>query len=258
MREYLPSGICMFVLEILLLLFYCKVIAGNTWVYAPIEIWITGCDVADFFLPLIASLPFSFLLFYKRKNNFMQYAGIRISLKKYTNQHILSAMIIAGVGTFFAYFLSLIIATQWMYQDSLRVDPYIYDYIWGNYQAEYPLMFGFIWCLWKGFVTSLFTLFGQKIALYVENLFIVSLTPFLYCMAENLVTALLGKPAYSIFTSFILNRLNPDVMHWWNYGIGVISYLVATNIIIILIKNFQGMRYDEQIITTGSIAARIK
>ena len=62
------------------------------------------------------------------------------------------------------------------------------------------------------------------------------LSPFIYCMAENMVTALLGYPEYSIVTTYVLNRLSPDVMQGIHYVGGVFTYIIAASLIILLLK----------------------
>ena len=110
-------------------------------------------------------------------------------------------------------------------------------------QAEHPIAFGFIWCLWKGYVASLFTWFGYRLSLYISNVFLVSILPFLYCMAENMCLSLLGKPELSLTTTYVLNRLSPKVMHIWNYGFGIITYFISVAIIMWIIKRKRGIHY---------------
>ena len=83
---------------------------------------------------------------------------------------------------------------------------------------------------------TLFVVFGNLLALYTDNLFVSVLGPFVYCMAENLITSLLNLPMYSIMTTYVLNRLSPSCMHVHNYLIGCFTYILITLGIILIIR----------------------
>ena len=74
------------------------------------------------------------------------------------------------------------------------------------------------------------------LALYMDHLFVAVLLPFLYCMGENLVTALLQIPQYSIMTSYVLNRLSPSCMNVWNYFVGVGTFTIFASGVIFVLK----------------------
>lgn len=223
----------------------CYTISTNTVICFPIEIWVHGCTVVDFFLPLLVTVPFSVSLFMKRKDGFIEYAAIRISKKKYIVCQIVSGKILCAIVTFVIYFGALLLSRFVFFEGSSTDRDYIYEYVFGKYQAETPIMFGVLWCMWKGAIASLFTGFGCMLALYVDNVFVVAILPFIYVMAENLVTGILGIPEYGIMTSYVLNRLTPEVMSVWNYIVGVISYIVITGGIILVLKVIRGLLYEE-------------
>ncbi len=223
----------------------CYSISTNTVICFPIEIWIDGCTVVDFFLPLLVTVPFSVSLFMKRKDRFVEYAAIRIGKKKYIAYQIISGMLLSAFVTFIIYFVALLLSMFVFFEGSSTDRDYIYEYVFGKYQAEMPILFGMLWCMWKGIIASLFTGFGYLLALYVDNVFVVAILPFIYVMAENLVTGILGIPEYGIMTSYVLNRLTPEVMSVWNYVVGVISYIVITGGIILVLKVIKGLLYEE-------------
>ena len=242
--EVMPTAICMTVLGSLILTISCYMVYTNTSIYYPIEIWIEGCGWMDFFLPLITVAPFSYTLYMKRKDNYLMYVSVRMDTKKYIHATILAGMLTVGLSVFFIYFLSLIISIKCIYHGADFENKYILNYIFGFMQAEHPIAFGFIWCLWKGYVASLFTWFGYRLSLYISNVFLVSILPFLYCMAENMCLSLLGKPELSLTTTYVLNRLSPKVMHIWNYGFGIITYFISVAIIMWIIKRKRGIHYE--------------
>lgn len=224
----------------------CYVYSQNTAICYPIEIWSAACDNIDFFLPLIAVLPFTFSLYEKRKKKFLDYVAVRMEKKKYISLEILSGELMTILMVFLMYYISLIFTITFLPIQEYIDRPYLIDYLFGFYQVNYPYLFGFFWCLWKGVVASLFTGFGYGLSLCVDNLFIVIVTPFIYCVIENLVTGILGIPQFSIITSYVLNRLTPEVMHIWNIFAGTISYVGVTTIILLFLKWKRSGIYDNQ------------
>lgn len=222
----------------------CYNVSLSSAICYPIEIWIEGCTVVDFFLPLLVSVPFSASMYMKKKNNFINYAAVRIEKKKYLRyQKIAGIMLVIGI-TFLMYFISLILSVFVFFNESNTDRTYIVEYMFGRYQADSPIVFGAVWCFWKGIVASLFTYFGYQLALSLDNLFAIAISPFIYVMAENLITGIIQIPQYSIMTSYVLNRLSPSVMHIWNFFAGIVSFLLITSAIIVAIKKKRGKQYD--------------
>lgn len=222
----------------------CYAISQNTYISYQIQIWDYGCEAVDLFLPLIVVLPFVFPFYMLRKNSFVEYAGVRMGRRKYLLHQMLSGLVLTFVLTFLMYYLALFF--------SMFLDPGEYgsskDFlknIFGEYQVNAPLVFGFFWCMWKGFVASLFTLFSYFLALYIDNVFIATLLPFLYVMVENLATALLQIPQASIVTTFVLNRLSPSCMTVWNYGIGVVTFALIGTMIILIARGRRRGEYEQ-------------
>ncbi len=231
-KEICLSVLFVFVVGVVVLLVSCGMIAKNTAIYYPIEIWYHGCKVMDFFLPLLVSLPFSYVLLMKRRCRFIEYVAVRVKKSSYIYKQILAGMLLSALAVFLMYFISLFVSVHIFYQGANGGDDHVKNYVFGTYQATSPLLFGFMWCLWKGVVASLFTGFGYMIALYVDNIFVVSLAPFIYCMAENMITGIVQIPQYSVMTSYVLNRLSPEVMHVWTYAVGVVGFVFVTSIIL--------------------------
>lgn len=197
-----------------------------------IELWIYGSRILDFFFPLLVTLPFTWILFYEKKNGFIRYASVRINRKKYIAKKIATGAGIVFIMVFVIYFTGLIIAEKLLHPELVDTGNMLYKYVWGNEQIHNPFVFGALWCLWKAFIGSVICVFGYCIAMLADNLFVVSLMPFLYCMAENFITGTLGIEQYSIYTSFILNRLSANAMKAIYYLVGVLSFLVIGNVIV--------------------------
>lgn len=223
----------------------CYVITTNTAITYPIEIWINGCTVVDFFLPLLVTAPFSIILYMKRKERFIEYAAVRMSKSKYVRYQVLSGMLMSASVTFLIYFIALLLSIFVFFKESNYDDLYLYEYLFGSIQAEKPVLFGVFWCIWKGLIASLFTWFGYRLSLCLDNLFAITIIPFIYVMAENLVTGVLQLSKYSIMTSYVLNRLSPEAVKIRHLFIGVISYLIITTIVIFIIKCMRRKEYEE-------------
>lgn len=208
-------------------------IAQNTAVTHNIEIWIDSCNILDFFFPLIVTLPFTWKLYFEKKDQFISYASLRVDKRKYIAYKILAGMITVFVMVFVIYYVGLIIGIRAVKPGAIAQEDILYRYIWGKEQAEEPFVFGFFWCLWKAFIGSVISAFGYAISLLADNLFVITLFPFLYCTIENFVTGTLGIEQYSICTTYILNRLAPKSMQIFHYGAGLISFCVIGGLLII-------------------------
>ncbi len=243
-KQYLPIAAVVYSIAFIALLASCITIAGNSVVNYKIEIWTWACEYVDFFLPLVSTLPFAIVLYLQRRNHFIQYASMRMKRNSYIRNHVFAGLLVSFSATWFIYFMTLVITVFFIPISSQGYDNELVDYVFGSIQMHHPLLFGLVWCAWKGINAACFTLFGYMLALYVDNIFIINIVPFLYCMAENLVTALLEIPDYSIITSYVLNRLTPSCMHFWNYLVGTASFLIITSCIILILRGKSVSDYE--------------
>lgn len=227
------------------LILSCCVISNNTLISNKIEIWIDACQYIDFFLPLAICVVFVPAVYMQNRNGFIKYASIRTGRKRYLSSQIFSISILVFIGTILAYYLPLIISLSVLEPQDTGTRNELLTYVFGKYQVYHPYLFGFVWCIWKGIIAVIFAVFGCLLALYIDNLFIAVLLPFLYCMAENLVTSLLQIPQYSIITSYVLNRLSPSCMNVWNYIIGVVTFITFASVVIFISKRRSQDEYSK-------------
>lgn len=220
----------------------CYIISTNTVISNKIEIWIEACQYIDFFLPLALCAVFVPLIFMQNRNGFIRYAAVRTSKRRYLCSQILAITIVVFIGTVIAYYLPLIWSLSVLEPQNIGTGSELLTYVFGKYQVYHPYLFGLAWCIWKGSIAVIFTVFGCLFALYMDNLFVAVLLPFLYCMAENLITAILQIPQYSIMTSYVLNRLSPSCMNVWNYVIGVGIFVLFATVVTFILK---GRNQDE-------------
>ncbi|MDD2371085.1 MAG: hypothetical protein PHQ32_03685 [Firmicutes bacterium] len=226
-KQLLVPFLIVVILGTILLSYSSYAMGVSSVINAPVEAWIYGCEPVDLFFPLLASLPFSWVLFTERKNGFLNYVAIRTNKTKYIRNKMLSGMLLSFTAIFTMYFLSLIYV---LFFTHFKMDPgasRLVSYMFGNYQLNNPLIFGLVWASWKGVISALICLFGQVFSLYNKNIFVISTAPFIYVFLENFITASLSIPEFSLTTSFVLNRLTPEVIQLQNLFIGFFTLILV-------------------------------
>ena len=198
----------------------CCIVSGDTAICDNIEMWIEACSYMDFC-----------------------YASIRCGRNRYIKFNLISMALMTVFSTAMAYFVTLVISVKVLRPIYTYDTSRLINYALGYYEVNHPFLFGAVWCLWKGLIAFLFVLFGSMLVLYTENLFVSVLSPFIYCMAENMITALLGFPEYSIVTTYVLNRLSPDAMHGFSYVCGVFTYIITAFLIILFVNYKDKVKY---------------
>lgn len=185
---------------------------GNSMIYYSIDPYVYASSPVDFFLPLLVTIPFSFYTYHIVKNGFIDYAGVRMAKKKYLTYYILSSLISCFLMVFVVNILGVVFSVNIATLISGEYIPSYSEYWLGNLQMTSPIVFGIIWSVCKAFVATLICLFGQIIAVYVGNLFLVLLAPFIYSVLENFITGVLRIPQFSLTTALILRRLDQNLM----------------------------------------------
>lgn len=101
-------------------------VAEGTAVSFPIEMWIDGSSILDFFFPLIVTLPFTWMLYYEKKDGFINYATMRMNKKKYIVKKILSGMIVVFIMTFVIYYVGLLVSVMILKPKTVVEDAILY------------------------------------------------------------------------------------------------------------------------------------
>lgn len=236
MRAYLFQSTVLIMTLIMAMTFLCIYVSNYFSVGYNMEIWIEASENVDFFLSLIVCVVYVPNIYIQYKKNFAKYAEIRCKNKQYAKTQFVAIAILTCASVFLSYYSALLFCLNLITPGTVMPGSDLQQYVFGSYQIYHPYVFGAVWCLWKGCISVLFVIFGGFLAIYTKNLFVSVLSPFLYCMAENLVTALLQMPQYSIVTSYVLNRLSPQSMRAWYYPIGVVTFIVFTSIIVLFVR----------------------
>lgn len=150
------------------------VTGSNSAISQGIAIWVYASDMIDFFVPLLFTAPFVWLLFFKVKSHFTEYVSMRMSLKKYLSEQILaivlSVFLIAFLDNFFAMLLGIYVIPYKVDPDLLTV--FQIPVLPFNFRTENPLVFAFFASLWKAFIASVFAFSASILACTVKNIFI--------------------------------------------------------------------------------------
>ena len=234
MKIYMIPAAVLFIVLFTALVIMCFVTSGNSAIGNPIEPWIFACNSVDFFLPLIVSATFVPPVYMIHKKGFARYAALRNG--NYMPIQLGTVTVLVFLSVTLSYYIALLVSLNALDPAEFQSDNFLIRYVFGRYQIEHPYLFGAVWCMWKGAVSTLFALFGNLLTINTGNLFVSVLAPFLYVMGENLLTALIQKPQYSIVTSFVLNRLSPTAMRAWYYPIGVITFTLFSTFVILVIR----------------------
>lgn len=203
------------------------IMAKTSQISASIEPWIYGCEPVDLFFPLIASAPYAWVIYSERKNGFLDYVSTRTNADKYIREKMASNMLSSFVSVFIIYFFSLVFTLYLMNTKISSEGSRVVLYLFGQAQLQKPLLFGFIWSIYKGGIGAMLCLLGQIVSRHSANLFVITITPMVYTFVENFVMASLGVAEFSLTTSFVLNRLTPQVMTVKNMSIGIIVLCVV-------------------------------
>jgi len=213
---------------------------SNTLIRYPIEPYIFGSEPVDLFFPLLVTIPFTWPIYFLRKDNFLQYVSMRIEPKSYLRIQVLASLTLCFLMVLLVNIAGVVFSLNIADVVKNIRGPSLTDYILGDMQMANPLKFGILWSFYKACISMLICLLGQTFAYYVKNLFYALLAPFALVFLENFLTAITRLARFSFTTTFVLNRLSPKAMSIGNLAVGISVFVVA---IIVASKNLA--RYDQ-------------
>lgn len=186
---------------------------SNSAVSFPIMTWVYSLDVFAFFYPVFCSVPYCWLMYLERRNNFHFFVGTRIKLNKYLLFHWYSGGLFAFFSLFIISFsgalLSLCITP--IYQSNRNV---VAEYLFGSLLIECPLLYAFLVSAWRGIIGLIMFSFGYILSLYSKHLFVVLTGPLVYSIVENFSVTVLGVSNISLVSSFF-----PESVNWSYYTV---------------------------------------
>lgn len=220
--------ILVFVIGMLLscILVYLK-ISGYSYDY-NIQIWQESGEILALIFPALAVLPTCWIMYYERKNSYINYAILRISKNKYIIAKWFISSLYGGLLIFTISITGLIVSLYFVDPVTSREANYALEEFMGKYLVNTPLLYGILLSAWRGIIGFIVTTMGFLLSLYVNNLFVILSGPFIYCILENFILSIFNRPYYRLVTSFSPYIINPSV-------ISIGRLLVGPTILVLII-----------------------
>lgn len=196
-----------------------------------IEAWELGNEYITLIFPLLAVMPTGWLMYYERKNNFLVYTLPRTSKKKYLLSKWIMITGSAGISMFIIMFMGVLTAL-YLKPEIIPVLSWIdpstgepgsdveFMYFMGRMLANDPLLYGFIFSVWRGILAGIMATMAFVLSLYVRNIFIIITGPFIYMLLGHYIFGKLHMTKYSLVTSFYPNSITS--MNFVSFIIGSI------------------------------------
>ncbi|NMO95770.1 hypothetical protein [Paenibacillus lemnae] len=215
-----------------------------------LEAWEVGIPFIVFLFPLISVLPTGWLMYMERKDRFLMYTLPRVKKSRY----ILSKWMIVAGSSFLIMFVAMLMGVITALYIKPDITP-IYSLVdrstgevapslerlhfMGSLFVNQPLGYGIMLSLWQGFLSAIIATLAFVLSLYVSNIFIVLIGPFLYAMLENFILNLFKLQDYKIYDSFEPGFYDTDKLGYWPLLAGPAMALLFTTLIAIYFSKFK-------------------
>ena len=218
-------------------------IASNTSINRPIEIWLYSQDFFTVVYPFLCTIPFCWELLAERKGGFLRQVVSRISLNKYLTYRYLGGLMLVNLLFFLLSLGSALIAENVIplthpspYSSDLQIE------LFGDLLVNAPITYALFLSLWRILHISLYFSLGFVLSLFCKNSFIALTGPFIYSIIENYIMSILGIPQYSMTTSFYISRLAPGYAEISDLfaGPAILALFVVTFFLINIMKAHRG------------------
>ncbi|RKD69577.1 hypothetical protein ATL39_2997 [Sinobaca qinghaiensis] len=212
-----------------------------------LEAWEVGMPIFNFMFALIAVVPTGWVLYYERKNNFINYIIPRVNIKKYL---FVKGFIMSGSAFAIMFILSFAGVLTVLFINSpidvvySRYDPATGEtfasvennHIFGSVFVNQPLVYGFLMSIWKGVLTALMAAMGFVFSMYTNNLFLILGGPFLYTNIENFTLAVLQLEAYRLVTAFEPTTITVSAVNIFSFITGPLLVLLLIGVFIFYMR----------------------
>lgn len=156
-------------------------IASNTSINRPIEIWLYSQDFFTVVYPFLCTIPFCWELLAERKGGFLRQVVSRISLNKYLTYRYLGGLMLVNLLFFLLSLGSALIAENVIplthpspYSSNLQIE------LFGDLLVNAPITYALFLSLWRILHISLYFSLGFVLSLFCKNSFIALTGPFIY------------------------------------------------------------------------------
>lgn len=183
---------------------------ANSVIEYPIMAWIYSLDLLAFIYPIFCSVPFCWLIFHERKNNFRFFIQNRKNLKKHYSSHWICGAFLSFASLFVISISGAILSLSLNPIYHVERPSIVSDYLMGDLLVNDPLVYAFLISLLRGVIGILMFSLGYIFSMHSKYIFIVLTVPFVYSILENFCTSVFGISNFSIISSFYPESLNWD------------------------------------------------
>jgi hypothetical protein len=205
-----------------------------------IEIWEESGELFRMLFPLFAVVPTCWLMYYERKNGFLSYTITRVSKRRYITTKWLVSSFGGALIVFLVSFVGLLITLYFLPEVTpTTANNHAMSRYSGDTFVNNPLLYGFLLSLWRGIIGFLVSSFGFALSLYINNIFIVLIGPFVYLILENFILSVLGVPFFRLVTSFDPNTLDIGAVTTERLLIGPIILIIIISAYLVYFTRFK-------------------
>lgn len=237
MKAIIPKYIKPFFMSTVVGTIMSTICVLTTWASSvieyPIMSWIYSLDILAFFYPTFCSIPYCWLMYYEKRNNYHFFVHSRIKLKKYFFFHWCSGSLFAFMSLFIisisGALLSLCITP--MYQSERNIAA---EYLFGTLLVNKPLIYAVLISIWRGIIGVIMFTLGYILSHCSKHIFIILTGPLVYSIIENFCTSILGISNMSLVSSFYPESVNWKYFSMSPYISMLIGPLLLTSICFII------------------------
>lgn len=205
------------------------------------QIWWNGVELWDVFILLFYSLPFTWVFYTEKKDNFYSYVAIRTDIQKYIKRKIITVLFLIFISNYLFNLISSFIVIT-MINPKVSLNSFsVETKIFGQMQLNHPYLFMSIYGLWKSFVITFMSISGIIIALYSRNLFLIAFGPFVIHAAIAYVFGNIRIPKLDITYTYSWNHL---IRGPYDFLFMLFS-LIIYGVIMVFLKRFMKRREKE-------------
>ncbi len=209
--------------------------------YHKIEVWEQEEELFCFLFSAVATMPVCWLVYFKRKNHYIDYTVPRISKSRYL---LTEWLIVALASAFIVFTISFVsfLAAEFAIPAVKAPDHHdesIMNHFSGYSFVKSPVLYSLKLSGWRAVLGFLLGSMGFVFSLFEKNIFVVLSGPFIFTLLDSFILANIRIPEYSLFVSFDPSSLVQGATSIFSFMIGVIILLFATGFLFIYYKKIK-------------------
>lgn len=174
------------------------------------QFWNISLDYISVFFPILVVFPMCGVMYYERKNNFINYTFPRVSKKEY----LFSKWLVCILSSFIIIFIPMLLSGIISFSFSNNVvlpqsyEPNFYTNLFmPDFLINHIFLYILAHCIWDGFLAMIIGTMGFVFSLYLENILVILIAPFIYFILENFLLSIFGLPKLRLLSSFYINTM---------------------------------------------------